>query len=105
MNNEFKEAYETINISSDVKNRIKGEIMNENKTTRKVFHFGKPFAVAAVIVALVVPRGVFATQQMIKHYKMKMMKGSVRTVWQFTTWKGRSSAAGQDGPPARRRPI
>ncbi len=76
MNNEFKEAYETINISSDVKNRIKGEIMNEHKTTRKVFRFGKPFAVAAVIVALVVPTGVFATQQVMKHYKMKMTKGN-----------------------------
>ena len=36
---------------------------------------------------------------------IKTMKGSVRTVWQFTTWKRRSSAAGRDGPPAQRQPI
>ena len=36
---------------------------------------------------------------------METTKGSERTVWQFTTWRQRSSVAGRDAPPARQRPI
>ena len=77
MDKKYREAYETVNISDDVKKRIKSDIINGNdkaKTKQVAIyrHMWKRVAVAAVIASIVVPTGVYAVQKIVKQYSMNV---------------------------------